>query len=54
MVYERIEPEGRCVSPDGHGLIEEMTMASRTPEAAFCPNCGKKWTIVTFDDSALS
>ena len=50
IVYERIEPEGRCVSPDGHECTEAFTMCSPIPESAWCTRCGKPWTIITFDE----
>lgn len=49
-VYERVEPEGRCVSPDGHEFIEFMTYASQIPQSVVCPRCGKDWTIIVTDD----
>ena len=52
IVYERIAPEDRCVSPDGHEYVDLMTMRSAVPDDSVCPNCGKSWTIVTFDDEA--
>lgn len=51
LVYERIEPEGRCVSPDGHDYVEDITLESPIPRSCVCPRCGKDWTIATFDDS---
>jgi hypothetical protein len=47
--YERIPPDSECVTPDGHSYIEEMTVASRIPDAIFCPRCGDPWTIVVFE-----
>jgi hypothetical protein len=49
LAYERIQPEGRCVSPDGHDFIEITTMESPVPAEIICPRCGKAWTVVTFD-----
>ena len=49
IAYDRLAPIGPCVSPDGHEYVEVFTMASRIPEEVFCPNCGKQWTIVTFE-----
>lgn len=49
LVYERMEPEGRCVSPDGHECAELFQMCSPIPTAAICPTCGKAWTIITFE-----
>lgn len=52
-VYERVEPEGRCVSPDGHDFIECMTFGSLIPQRVFCPRCGKDWTVFVSDDEAV-
>lgn len=46
LVYDLIPPEGRCVSPHGHSLVENTVLCSVIPESAFCPTCGKEWAIV--------
>lgn len=48
MSYELIEPESPCISPDGHERIEVASFASAVPEDVVCGNCGKSWTVVTF------
>ena len=54
IVYERIEPEARCVSPDGHDCIEIFAMRSSVPTDVVCPTCAQPWTIVTFEDEGVS
>lgn len=49
MVYERVAPEGRCVSPDGHDCTEEFRFGDPIPLYAVCGRCGKSWDIVTFE-----
>lgn len=44
--YERLDPEGPCVSPDGHDLVDSLTYASPIPDAVVCVRCGQEGTVV--------
>lgn len=51
IVYDRVEPEGRCVSPDGHDYVEDIRFCDVIPTSITCPRCGKAWGIVASEVS---
>jgi len=50
MTLERIAPDGSCVDPVGHAMVDIRSMSSRIPVRIICRRCGKSGTVIVFDD----
>ena len=47
--WDRLPPEGPCLSPDGHDMVDVIAMHSAIPVALICTNCGARGTVVVFE-----
>lgn len=47
--WDRVEPEGRCTSLDGHEEQRLVSGRSTVPERAFCSQCGAAYAVLTWE-----